>query len=184
MNVQWGRIVNGALVTLLAIFLFGSGLVQAANECPPGPDGARCNVEAAKEAASPGNPNSAKLVGPPAPSNTNKSSTTNASSSDLPDIATANFKLNPKDFSPSKKTYNSGTGNITTMIGDIVRIMLISISTLAVLCIAVGGAMMSVSGGNSDRVSKGKAIVTHSIQAIGLSLSAYLIIQFVSWVIA
>lgn len=69
------------------------------------------------------------------------------------------------------------------MIGDLVRMMLIAISTIAVISIAIGGAMMAISGGDSDRVTKGKAILIHSLQALAVSLSAYFIIKFVSWVI-
>lgn len=100
-----------------------------------------------------------------------------------PMLADPGFKLDPSTFSPSAKPYTAGSGNIANMIGDLVRLMLIAISTLAVISIAIGGAMMSVSGGNTDRVSKGKAIVIHSLQALAVSLSAYLIIKFVSWVI-
>ena len=101
----------------------------------------------------------------------------------VPMLTTTDFKLNPKDFSPSNKSYTAGGGNIANMIGDLVRMMLIAISTIAVISIAIGGAMMAISGGDSDRVTKGKAILIHSLQALAVSLSAYFIIKFVSWVI-
>ncbi len=87
-------------------------------------------------------------------------------------------------FSPSQKRYTQGPKeNLRMVLKTVSDILLVAISALAVLLIAVAGFRMAVSAGNSDEASKGKAMVRYNILAIVVSLMAYTLIEFVSWIV-
>lgn len=56
-------------------------------------------------------------------------------------------------------------------------------STMTVLFVIVGGFLMAISGGDTDRSTKGRTIITYNIQALIISMLAYGIIQFVIWIV-
>jgi hypothetical protein len=97
------------------------------------------------------------------------------------------FKFDPNSISPSSKSqtdpYAAGTGNIKPFLQRVARILLIIVSTGAVLSIVIGGFYMATSGGDSEKANKGKIIITYNIIAIFVALLAYGIIQFVTWII-
>lgn len=93
------------------------------------------------------------------------------------------FRFDPSSISPSTKTYADGSGNITPFLKNVARILLIIVSTGAVLSIVIGGFYMATSGGDSEKANKGKIIITYNIIAICVALFAYGIIQFVTWII-
>lgn len=109
---------------------------------------------------------------------------------DGPDsLSSTQFRFDPNSISPSTATYNSGDkegtsgGNTVQLLRKIARFLLIAISTMAVLFIIVGGFLMAISGGDTDRSTKGRTIITYNIQALIISMLAYGIIQFVIWII-
>lgn len=88
-------------------------------------------------------------------------------------------------FTPNENKYNQGPrGNLSNLLQRIADFLLIAIGTLAVLLIAVAGFRMATSAGNSDEATKGKTMVRFNLLAIVVSLMAYTIIQFVSWIIS
>lgn len=93
------------------------------------------------------------------------------------------FKFNPNSISPTTTEYSAGTGNIKTFLNKVANILLIVVSTGAVLSIVIGGFYMAVSGGDSEKANKGKIIITYNIIAICIALLSYAIIQFVTWII-
>lgn len=63
------------------------------------------------------------------------------------------------------------------------KMLLIGVSTLAVLSITIGGIMIATTG-PSDRAAKGKTIISLNIIAIVIALLSYSIIQIVRWVLS
>lgn len=93
------------------------------------------------------------------------------------------FKFNPKDISPSTETYDQGSGNIQPFLEKVAKVLLIVVSTGAVLSIVIGGFYMATSGGDTEKANKGKIIITYNIIAICIAMLSYGIIQFVIWII-
>lgn len=91
--------------------------------------------------------------------------------------------FNPNDIAPTTETYSGGTANIPTFLRKVTTVLLIVVSTLAVLSIVIGGFYMATSGGDSEKANKGKIIITYNIIAIFVALFSYGIIQFVIWII-
>lgn len=99
-------------------------------------------------------------------------------------MTSTSFKLDPSFLSPSKKPYNDGAQkNLSNILANIGKYLLIATTTIAVLSIVVGGVMISTTG-PSDRAAKGKTIIMLNIAAVILALLSYSIIRLVSWLIA
>lgn len=107
----------------------------------------------------------------------------NATPSAGSELTKDTFKFNPNSISPTTTQYNAGTGNIKTFLNKVANILLIVVSTGAVLSIVIGGFYMAISGGDSEKANKGKIIITYNIIAICIALLSYGIIQFVTWII-
>ncbi len=93
-------------------------------------------------------------------------------------------------ISPSSKVYNKGLsesgggeGNVKTLLARIANILLIVVSTGAVLSIIIGGFFMVTSAGDTEKANRGKIIITYNIIAVCIAMLSYGIIQFVIWVI-
>lgn len=96
----------------------------------------------------------------------------------------SSFTLSPSYFSMGKTSYTAGTkGNITTIITKIVRMLFSILAMVAVFSIIVAGYLMIFAGGDPGKAGQAKNIVTYNALAIALALSAYLIIEFVSWIV-
>ncbi len=93
------------------------------------------------------------------------------------------FKFDPNTIAPTKETYVKGTGNIQPFLIKVADILLIVITTGAVLAIVIGGFYMTISGGDSEKANKGKIIITYNIIAICIAMLSYGIIQFVTWIL-
>lgn len=93
------------------------------------------------------------------------------------------FTLELSGITPTNREYTKGSDNIPEFLKRVTRILLIVISTLAVLSIVIGGFYMVTSGGDSEKANKGKIIITYNIIAIFVALLSYGIIQFVIWII-
>ena len=93
------------------------------------------------------------------------------------------FMFDPNNLAPTTKKYRSGTANIPILLDTIAKVLLIVVSTGAVLFIVVGGFLMATSGGDSERANKGKIIITYNIIAIIIAMLSYGVVQFVIWVI-
>lgn len=110
----------------------------------------------------------------------------------VPSLANTQFKFDPNTLSPrdpSKGGYYGGDdegtsdGNTVQLLRKIARLLLVIVSTGAVLFITYGGFLMAISGGDTDRSTKGRTIVTYNVQALIVAMLAYGIIQFVIWII-
>jgi hypothetical protein len=64
------------------------------------------------------------------------------------------------------------------LIAQYVQIVFSIIGSIALLVFIYGGVVLLMSGGNSDRVSKGKQILIAAVIGIVLVFSSYMIIQF------
>lgn len=95
------------------------------------------------------------------------------------------FKFDPNTISPTNnpKGYHNGSENIQPFLERIAQILLIVVSTGAVLSIVIGGFYMATSGGDTEKANKGKIIISYNIIAIVVALLSYSIIQFVIWLI-
>ena len=91
--------------------------------------------------------------------------------------------FDPNKLAPTTKKYRSGTANIPILLDTVAKVLLIVVSTGAVLFIVVGGLLMATSGGDSERANKGKIIITYNIIAIIIAMLSFGIVQFVIWVI-
>ncbi len=121
------------------------------------------------------------------PSPTTKNPCDGATASDL---RCASFKFDPNTFAPGSGPgyYNGdkeGTqgGNTVQMLRKVAQFLLVVVSTGAVIFITIGGFLMAISAGDSDRSTKGRTIITYNIQALVVALLAYGIIQFVIWIL-
>ncbi len=95
------------------------------------------------------------------------------------------WTLDSGAFSPSTQEYREGPkGNLQNLLERISGLLLVAISTLAVLLIAVAGFRMAMSSGDSEEATKGKTMVRFNLIAIVLALLSYTIIRFVSWIIS
>jgi len=99
------------------------------------------------------------------------------------DLTKVDFKFNPNTIAPTTQSYNKGTGNIQPFLKKVADILLIVITTGAVLSIVIGGFYMTISGGDSEKANKGKIIITYNIIAICIAMLSYAIIQFVTWIL-
>ncbi len=98
-------------------------------------------------------------------------------------LMSTGFTLDLSGITPTNREYTKGSDNIPEFLKRVTRILLIVISTLAVLSIVIGGFYMVTSGGDSEKANKGKIIITYNIIAIFVALLSYGIIQFVIWII-
>ena len=99
-------------------------------------------------------------------------------------MTSTDFLFNPNDISPSEKKYTQGTRmNLKGLLANIGKYLLITVTTIAVLSIVVGGLMISTTG-PTDRAAKGKTIIMLNITAVLVALFSYSIIKLVSWIIA
>ncbi len=104
-------------------------------------------------------------------------------------LSTTDFKFNPRDISPSRKVYakgnteSSNNGNVKDFLYRLSQVLLVVVSTGAVLFITIGGFLMATSAGDSEKANKGKIIVTYNIIALAVAMLSYGIIQFVIWIL-
>ncbi len=88
-------------------------------------------------------------------------------------------------FSPRKATGDTTEGNedkldtIPELIGHVIDLALIAISTVALVFMVIGGIAMIFSGANEDLFSKGKNAVTYSLVGIVVAFLSFIIIRFI-----
>jgi len=72
-----------------------------------------------------------------------------------------------------------GTQELTTTIASIIRVALGFLGVVAVLIVLYGGFMWMTAGGNEDRVTKARQIMTAGLIGLIIILAAYAIASFV-----
>jgi len=72
-----------------------------------------------------------------------------------------------------------GTQELTTTIASIIRVALGFLGVIAVLIVLYGGFMWMTAGGNEDRVTKARQIMTAGLIGLIIILAAYAIASFV-----
>jgi Type IV secretion system pilin len=70
-----------------------------------------------------------------------------------------------------------------TILKRIINILLVVVSTGAVLFIIIGGFFMATSAGDTEKANRGKTIITYNIIAVAIAMLSYGIMQFVIWLI-
>ncbi len=76
-------------------------------------------------------------------------------------------------------TFKEGGGNFNAFAARAVKLLMISLALLCTVLIVAGGIWMSVAGGDSDRVSRGKTLVTYALVGLAVALSSYALISLV-----
>ena len=110
----------------------------------------------------------------------------------LPSAALADSNLTSQDFSLDSSIFQIGTtsyrsgaqGNVQTLFRNVASGLIIATGTLSSLFIIVGGFFIIFSAGDPSKAGKGKTIIVMNVLALCLSLSAYLIINLVTWILS
>ncbi len=76
-------------------------------------------------------------------------------------------------------SYTLGTGDLKETIGHIVEIVLSFLGILTVLIILLGGFKWMTSGGNEEKISEAKKLISAGIVGLAIVLAAYIIAGFV-----
>lgn len=96
----------------------------------------------------------------------------------LPSMASAQPNYN--DWGSQKvENVNLGTQDLGNTIAGIINVVLSFLGIIVTVGIIAGGFMYMTSGGNSERVDKGKDVVGASLIGLGIVVSAYAISRFV-----
>jgi hypothetical protein len=72
-----------------------------------------------------------------------------------------------------------GTTQITTIIGRVIRGVRNVVGSLALLMIIYGGFTWLTSGGNPDKVKKGKEIMVWAVFGLMVMLGSYIIVNYI-----
>ena len=76
-------------------------------------------------------------------------------------------------------TYNEATEGIPTLLGRIISSVLGVIGSLALVMFIYGGATWMLSGGNQEKVTKGKQILIWATLGLVIIFTAYALVKFV-----
>jgi hypothetical protein len=105
------------------------------------------------------------------------------------DLTSSRFSIKASEFSliggkdgPATSS-NKGLRNVNSLAGQAVKLMMISLSLLCTVLLVAGGIVMATAGGNDERVTKGKTMITYSLIGLFVALSAYALIAAVGWVL-
>lgn len=99
-------------------------------------------------------------------------------------IPTNQFNLIGNKDSVTATSAKGGINNVNTLAVQIVRMMMIALSLLCTVLMVAGGIVMATAGGNEDRVSKGKTMLTYSLIGLFVALSSFALISTVGWVLS
>ena len=77
------------------------------------------------------------------------------------------------------ETSESGTGQLTRMIGLIINVLLSLLGIIFLILIIYGGFLWMTSSGNEEQVSKAKRIIRDAVIGLIILLAAYAISRFV-----
>ena len=94
----------------------------------------------------------------------------------VPTVALAQINLNYKN--PSA-TFNLGSANLESTVIKIVQWVLTLLGLIAVIMIIYGGFIWLTAGGNEDKVSTAKRIISAAVIGLIIVLLAWAIITFV-----
>jgi NADH:ubiquinone oxidoreductase subunit 3 (subunit A) len=75
------------------------------------------------------------------------------------------------------------SGNVQSIMTHIISMLLIIIPTIAVLMIAVGGVLMSTSGGDQSKYKRGTQMIMVSLTSVVVAFSAFFIVRGVQWLV-
>lgn len=82
-------------------------------------------------------------------------------------LGDASFTFDPNKLSPrTGNPYSSGGGNVVKLLENIVKFLLIAITTVSVIMIAIAGMVIAASGTNPEMANKGKAAVRYNLIAV------------------
>lgn len=174
-----------SLIAAIIVFLtaFQFPLTVSACDFGEGGDRSDCNKsdwDAYNKTLTPGQPAAPAAGTPPAGTAATPAQADPGKST----LMGTGFKFNPNDIAPTTKKYESNTTtNVNTFLETVSKILLILVSTGAVLSIVIGGFYMATSGGDTEKANKGKIIITYNIIAICIAMFSYAIIQFVIWIV-
>jgi len=73
----------------------------------------------------------------------------------------------------------TGQNGFTTLLGNIINIMLFLIGAIAVIMIVVGGIRYTTSGGDSSSITGAKNTILYAIVGLVVAIMAYAIVNFV-----
>lgn len=83
---------------------------------------------------------------------------------------------------PQGSKYDSGEYELDDLVGvgvNISNLILGIVGSLALLMFVIGGVLMLISAGNSEKVSKAKNILIAAVVGLALVFASYMIIEFV-----
>ncbi|MBL7053810.1 hypothetical protein ISS06_01225 [Patescibacteria group bacterium] len=72
-----------------------------------------------------------------------------------------------------------GTADLTTVIGNVIKIVLSLMGMIAAIFLIVGGFMWMTSAGNEDKIKKAKGIMGAAVTGIVIVLVAYAAASFI-----
>ena len=76
-------------------------------------------------------------------------------------------------------TAGLGSGDLTTTVGSIIRVIIGFLGIVAVIIILIGGFKWMIAGGNTDKVGEARKYIFAGITGLVIVLSAYAIASFV-----
>jgi len=94
----------------------------------------------------------------------------------LPVVAFAQINLN---YGNPSATFNLGSANLEQTVVKIVQWVLTLLGLIAVIMIIYGGFMWLTAGGNEDKVSTAKKIISAAVVGLIIVLLAWAIVTFV-----
>jgi hypothetical protein len=83
---------------------------------------------------------------------------------------------------PQGSKYNNGSYELDDLVGvgiNVSNLILGIVGSLALLMFVIGGFLMLISAGNSEKVAKAKNILVAAVIGLALVFASYLIINFV-----
>lgn len=93
-----------------------------------------------------------------------------------------NFVFAGNSIVPQGSKYESGNYELDDLVGvgvNVSNLILGIVGSLALLMFVIGGFLMLISAGNSEKVSKAKNILIAAVIGLALVFTSYLIINFV-----
>lgn len=84
-----------------------------------------------------------------------------------------------KSQQPVSLTNPIGTADIPTLIGNIIKAVLSVIGSLALVMFIYGGFTWMLAGGSSEKVKKGRDIITWAAIGLVVVFSSYALVRFV-----
>ncbi len=80
-------------------------------------------------------------------------------------------------------TYLGGPKSVTELLFKILKFLNITVASVAVLAVMIGGIMLITSAGSENQMNRGKEIIKYSLIGLGLAIFAYLIVTLVQTIL-